>query len=81
MSNHPTNQFLGDNKMKKLILAVMAAAVLTTTGFAQGTTYNYTGAGSNINDASMDGDGFTTGPGLTSFQFNVTDTAQITNFN
>lgn len=67
--------------MKKLILAVMAAAVLTTTGFAQGTTYNYTGAGSNINDALVDGDGFTTGSGLTSFQFNVTDTTQITNFN
>jgi hypothetical protein len=79
MSNHPTNQFLGDNKMKKLILAVMAAAVLTTTGFAQGTSY--TGTGGSINDGVMDSDGFTTGPGMTSFTINVTDTATISNFN
>lgn len=67
--------------MKKLIWAVMAAAALTSTGFAQGTTYDYTGAGSNLNDANMDIDGFTTGPGLTSFTINVTDTANISNFN
>jgi hypothetical protein len=79
MSKHPTNQFLGDNSMKKLILAVMAAAALTTTGFAQGTSY--TGTGGSINDGVMDLDGFTTGPGLTSFTINVTDTATITNFN
>jgi hypothetical protein len=79
MSNHPTNQFLGDNKMKKLIWAVMAAAALTSTGFAQGTSY--TGTGGSINDGVMDLDGFTTGPGLTSFQINVTDTATISNFN
>ena len=59
----------------------MAAAALASTSFAQGTTYTYTGAGSNINDGLMDNDGFTTGPGLTSFQFNVTDTTTITNFN
>ena len=59
----------------------MAAAALTSTGFAQGTTYNYTGSGSNLNDAAMDGDGFTTGPGTTSFFINVTDAATITNFN
>ncbi len=67
--------------MKKLIWAVMAAAALTSTGFAQGTTYNYTGLGSNLNDGLMDGDGFTTGPGLTTFSFNVTDTTTISNFN
>lgn len=67
--------------MKKLIWAVMAAAALTTTGFAQGTTYDYTGAGSNLNDALVDGDGFTTGSGLTSFTINVTDTTNISNFN
>ncbi len=59
----------------------MAAAALTSTGFAQGTTYNYTGLGSNLNDGLMDGDGFTTGPGLTTFSFNVTDTTTISNFN
>ena len=59
----------------------MAAAALTSTGFSQGTTYNYTGSGSNLNDAAMDGDGFTTGPGTTSFFINVTDAATITNFN
>jgi len=59
----------------------MAAAALTSTGFAQGTTYDYTGAGSNLNDATMDVDGFTTGSGLTSFTINVTDTTNITNFN
>ena len=59
----------------------MAAAALTTTGFAQGTTYDYTGAGSNLNDALVDGDGFTTGSGLTSFTINVTDTTNISNFN
>ncbi len=59
----------------------MAAAALTSTGFAQGTTYTYTGSGSSLNDAAMDNTGFTTGPGLTSFQFNVTDTTTITNFN
>ena len=57
----------------------MAAAVLTTTGFAQGTSY--TGTGGSINDAAMDLDGFTTGPGTTPFYINVTDTALITNFN
>lgn len=67
--------------MKKLIWAVMAAAALTSTGFAQGTTYDYTGAGSNLNDALVDGDGFTTGSGLTSFTINVTDTTNISNFN
>lgn len=67
--------------MKKLIWAVMAAAALTTTGFAQGTTYDYTDAGKNLVDATMDGDGFTTGPGLTSFTINVTDTTTISNFN
>jgi len=67
--------------MKKLIWAVMAAAALTSTGFAQGTTYDYTGAGNNLNDALMDNDGFTTGPGLTSFVINVTDTTNISNFN
>ena len=65
--------------MKKLILAVMAAAALTSIGFAQGTSY--TGTGGSINDAAMDGAGFTTGPGTTSFFINVTDTALITNFN
>ena len=59
----------------------MAAAALTSTGFAQGTTYNYTGSGSNLNDAAKDGDGFATGPGTTSFFINVTDAATITNFN
>lgn len=59
----------------------MAAAALTTTGFAQGTTYDYTGVGKNLVDATMDLDGFTTGPGLTSFTINVTDTANIANFN
>ncbi len=59
----------------------MAAAALTSTGFAQGTTYDYTGAGNNLNDALMDNDGFTTGPGLTSFVINVTDTTNISNFN
>jgi hypothetical protein len=72
---------LGDNSMKKLIWAVMAAAALTTTGFAQGTTYDYSGPGKNLNDAIMDNDFFTTGPGLTSFSINVTDTATIQNFN
>lgn len=67
--------------MKKLIWAVMAAAALTSTGFAQGTTYDYTGAGKNLNDALMDNTGFTTGPGLTSFVINVTDTTNISNFN
>jgi len=67
--------------MKKLIWAVMAAAALTSTGFAQGTTYDYTGVGKNLNDALMDNDGFTTGPGLTSFVINVTDTTNIANFN
>jgi hypothetical protein len=67
--------------MKKLIWAVMAAAALTTTGFAQGTTYDYTDAGKNLVDATMDGDGFTTGSGLTSFTINVTDNATINNFN
>jgi hypothetical protein len=67
--------------MKKLIWAVMAAAALTTTGFAQGTTYDYTGVGKNLVDATMDRDGFTTGPGLTSFTINVTDTTTISNFN
>ena len=57
----------------------MAAAALTSTGFAQGTSY--TGTGGSINDAAMDGAGFTTGPGTTSFLINVTDTATITNFN
>jgi hypothetical protein len=79
MSNHPTNQFLGDSSMKKLILAAMVAAMLTTTGFAQGTSY--TGTGGSINDGVMDSDGFTTGPGMTSFTINVTDTATISNFN
>ena len=65
--------------MKKLIWAVMAAAALTSTGFAQGTSY--TGTGGSINDGVMDLDGFTTGPGTTSFFINVTDTATITNFN
>ncbi len=59
----------------------MAAAALTTTGFAQGTTYDYTGVGKNLVDATMDRDGFTTGPGLTSFTINVTDTTTISNFN
>jgi hypothetical protein len=72
---------LGDNSMKKLIWAVMAAAALTTTGFAQGTTYDYSGPGKNLNDAIMDNDFFTTGPGLTSFSINVTDTTTISNFN
>jgi hypothetical protein len=67
--------------MKKLIWAVMAAAALTTTGFAQGTTYDYTGVGKSLVDATMDGDGFTTGPGLTSFTINVTDNTTISNFN
>ncbi|MFY8052743.1 MAG: proprotein convertase P-domain-containing protein, partial [Armatimonadaceae bacterium] len=67
--------------MKKLIWAVMAAAALTSTSFAQGTTYDYTGTGQNLNDALMDNDGFTTGPGLTSFVINVTDTTNISNFN
>lgn len=67
--------------MKKLIWAVMAAAALTTTGFAQGTTYDYTGVGKNLVDATMDLDGFTTGPGLTSFTLNVTDNTTISNFN
>jgi len=67
--------------MKKLIWAVMAAAALTTTGFAQGTTYDYTGVGKNLVDATMDLDGFTTGPGLTSFTMNVTDNTTISNFN
>ena len=57
----------------------MAAAALTSTGFAQGTSY--TGTGGSINDGVMDLDGFTTGPGTTSFFINVTDTATITNFN
>ena len=57
----------------------MAAAALTSTGFAQGTSY--TGTGGSINDGVMDLDGFTTGPGTTSFFINVTDTALITNFN
>ncbi len=59
----------------------MAAAALTTTGFAQGTTYDYTGVGKNLVDATMDLDGFTTGPGLTSFTMNVTDNTTISNFN
>lgn len=59
----------------------MAAAALTSTGFAQGTTYDYTGTGKNLVDATMDGDGFTTGSGLTSFTINVTDTTTISNFN
>ena len=59
----------------------MAAAALTTTGFAQGTTYDYTGVGKNLVDATMDLDGFTTGPGLTSFTLNVTDNTTISNFN
>lgn len=79
MSDHPTNQFMGDNKMKKLIWAVMAAAALTSTGFAQGTSY--TGTGGSINDGVMDSDGFTTSPGLTSFYINITDTTTISNFN
>lgn len=57
----------------------MAAAALTSTGFAQGTSYS--GTGGSINDGVMDSDGFTTGPGTTSFSINVTDTATITNFN
>jgi hypothetical protein len=81
MRNHPTNQFLGDISMKKLTCALIAMAALASTGFAQGTTYNYTGAGSNLNDGLMDSDGFTTGPGITTFSFNVTDTTTITNFN
>jgi hypothetical protein len=67
--------------MKKLILAVMAAAALTSIGFAQGTTYDYTGTGKNLNDATFDEDLFTTGSGLTTFKFNVTDNAIINNFN
>jgi hypothetical protein len=67
--------------MKKLTCALIAMAALASTGFAQGTTYNYTGAGSNLNDGLMDSDGFTTGPGITTFSFNVTDTTTITNFN
>ncbi len=62
----------------------MAAAALTSTGFAQGTTYDYTGPDKNLNDATFveeDGDFFTTGSGLTSFTFNVTDHANINNFN
>jgi hypothetical protein len=81
MRNHPTNQFLGDISMKKLTCVLIAMAALASTGFAQGTTYNYTGAGSNLNDGLMDSDGFTTGPGITTFSFNVTDTTTITNFN
>lgn len=67
--------------MKKMIWAVIAAAALTSTGFAQGTTYDYTGPGKNLTDASVDGDGFTTGPGLTSFVISVSDTTTISNFN
>lgn len=69
------------SSMKKLIWAAIAAAALTSTAFAQGTTYDYTGAGKNLNDGIMDGDGFTTDSGITSFTINVTDTANITKFN
>lgn len=67
--------------MKKLIWAVMAAAAITSASFAQVKTYDYTGLGKNLNDATVDGDGFTTGSGLTTFSINVTDTTTISNFN